>query len=102
MLLLFFQPSSLLPVIKIPVYVNNYIEKAKKKDIKKLLTLKKRVIYRGDTSFPVISCTDKVNNFYLGQKYNEKYPVPLQSKYWFKTKSSGQKFCIHPWDSVSS
>lgn len=88
-------------MIRVPAYINKYIERAKKKEALKVSNLRKRITYRGDTSFPVISCTDKQYNFYLGQIYNQNYPVPLLSKGWLKRHSCGQKFTIHPWDTVS-
>lgn len=94
--------AQLVPVIKIPAYVKKYVEQKKKDDAMKQRNLKRKVTYRGDTSIPVISSTNKEFNFYLGQKYNERYALPLQSKFWFKTKSSGQKFSIHPWDTNPS
>lgn len=94
-------PSSV-PVIRVPTYIKKYVEQAKKKETEKLLNMRRRITYRGNTSFPVISCTDKQYNFYFGQKYNQNYPIPLISKYWMKRKSSGQKFTINPWDTNPS
>ncbi|GBL91415.1 putative ATP-dependent RNA helicase DDX28 [Araneus ventricosus] len=92
------------PVIKVPKYVEKHVEKAKKKEFFKELSLKNRmkIAYRGDTSIPVISSTIGDYNYYLGQIYNERHPIPLQSKYWFKAKSSGQKFRINPFDTNPS
>ncbi|KAG8175547.1 hypothetical protein JTE90_006852 [Oedothorax gibbosus] len=86
------------PVIKIPKYVTKYVEKAKKKGLIKEFNNqnRKKIAYRGDTSKPVISSTNGDFNFYLGQTYHDNYPLPIQSKFWFKQKSSGQKFTIHP------
>ncbi|XP_054709526.1 probable ATP-dependent RNA helicase DDX28 [Uloborus diversus] len=96
------QSTQCIPVIKLPVYVKQQAKKNKIKDLNKERLLKRRIIYRGNTSIPVISSTEKENNYYLGQVYNEKYPIPLQSKWWYRTNCSGQKFTINPWDSNPS
>lgn len=92
------------PVIKIPKYVVKHVEKAKKKGLVFEFNNqnRKKISYRGDTSKPVISSTNGDFNYYLGQTYYENYPLPIQSKFWFKAKSSGQKFTIHPVESNPS
>ncbi|GFW94949.1 probable ATP-dependent RNA helicase DDX28 [Trichonephila clavipes] len=86
------------PVIKVPKYVEQHVERAKRKEFFKELNAKNRrkIAYRGDTSIPVISSTIGDYNFYLGQIYNDQYALPVQSKYWFKLKSAGQRFKINP------
>lgn len=92
------------PVIKIPKYVIKHVEKAKKNGLVKEFNNqnRKKIAYRGDTSKPVISSTNGDFNYYLGQTYHENYPLPIQSKFWFKEKSSGQKFTINPVESNPS
>ncbi|GIY14195.1 probable ATP-dependent RNA helicase DDX28 [Caerostris darwini] len=92
------------PVIKVPKYVEEHIERTKKKEFFKNMKAKSmnKIAYRGDTSIPVISSTVGEYNYYLGQVYNEKYALPVQSKFWFKAKSAGQKFRINPYDTNPS
>ncbi|XP_035214729.1 probable ATP-dependent RNA helicase DDX28 isoform X2 [Stegodyphus dumicola] len=90
------------PVIKLPRYIDKHMIKLKEKELKERNSIKRKILYRGNTSIPVISSTQKELNHYLGQMYNERYALPLLSKYWFKTKTSGQKFTISPWESNPS
>ncbi|XP_015930056.1 probable ATP-dependent RNA helicase DDX28 [Parasteatoda tepidariorum] len=90
------------PIIRVPKYVTKHVEKKKSKDLVHQQLLRRKILHRGNTSIPVISCTEGEYNHYLGQLYNDRYPLPLLSKFWYKAKTSGQKFTIRPYDTNPS
>uniref|UniRef100_A0A2P2IA97 RNA helicase n=1 Tax=Hirondellea gigas TaxID=1518452 RepID=A0A2P2IA97_9CRUS len=83
-------PRETLPIITVPLNYTKKIlrikEAKEKQQRQKEYMLSKRV---------VISCKNKMMNFYQGQTYSKFDQVPLASQGWMKRKSNGDTFTIH-------
>lgn len=83
------------PVVTIPAYVKDHVERQKVKARVKQLQAPKVVPRGGNKAFPLISGQRADFDFYLGQHYPKNYRIPLITDHWGKKNTSGQKFTIH-------
>jgi len=93
-----FRPTNALPVIKIPKYLTQNLNKVRFKQEKKVKQIKndlnneKSVKNSADKNTLVISGRNKKYNHYFGQIYRNKNKIPLISKEWLRMKTNGIVF----------